>query len=39
MTKQYQINDTKTTAALELAVPASVSVAMDEIAATCARGC
>ena len=38
MTKQYQINDTKTTDALELAVPASVSVAMDEIAADMREG-
>jgi len=38
VTKQYQINDTKTTDALELAVPASVSVAMDEIAADMREG-
>ncbi len=38
MTKQYQINDTKTTDALELAVPPSVSVAMDEIAADMREG-
>jgi putative transposase len=31
--KKYQIKDAKSTDALELAVPASVSVTMDEIAA------
>ena len=38
MTKKYQIKDAKTTNALELAVPASVSVAMDEIAADMREG-
>ena len=38
MTKKYQIKDAKTTNALELAVPASVSVSMDEIAADMAEG-
>ncbi|MEP7369294.1 MAG: IS256 family transposase, partial [Dermatophilaceae bacterium] len=38
MTKKCQINDAETTDALELAVPASVSVAMDEIAADMREG-
>ncbi len=38
MTKKYQIKDAKTTDALELAVPASVSVSMDEIAADMREG-
>jgi putative transposase len=38
VTKKYQINDAKTTDALELAVPASVSVTMDDIAADMREG-
>ncbi len=38
MTKKYQIKDAKTNDALELAVPAAVSVAMDEIAADMREG-
>jgi len=38
VTKKYQIKDTKTNDALELAVPTSVSVAMSEIAADMREG-
>ena len=38
MTKKYQIKDAKTNDALELAVPAAVSVAMNEIAADMREG-
>ncbi len=38
MTKKYEIKDAKTNDALELAVPAAVSVAMNEIAADMREG-
>jgi len=38
VTKKYQIKDAKTNDALELAVPATVNVAMNEIAADMREG-
>jgi len=39
VTKKYQIKDAKTNDALVLAVPAAVSVTMNEVAADMRRGC